>query len=132
MDAVVIKGIEHVSLNVSDMRASLAFYAGTLGFERLQTVPEEGYDIAYFRLPDGRRLELFDYKGSSASPARAESDVGLRHLAFGVVGVAAAEVELRAKGVSVTLPTTELPELGVRVLLFLDPNGVVLEFCEPL
>jgi len=125
-----IKGIEHVSINVSDMEATIAFYGGVLGFERLQTVPEKGFDIAYFRLPDGRRLEFFDYKGASASPAGEESDAGLRHLAFEVEGVADAERELRSKGVRITLPTTELPELGVRVLLFLDPNGVTLEFCE--
>jgi catechol 2,3-dioxygenase-like lactoylglutathione lyase family enzyme len=127
-----IKGIEHVSINVADMEASLAFYGGVLGFERQQTVPEGGFEISYFRLPDGRRLELFDYKGSSPAPARGDSDVGLRHLAFEVEGVAAAEAELRSKGVRITLPTIELPELGARVLLFLDPNGVTLEFCEKL
>lgn len=127
-----IKGVEHVSVNVTDIDASLEFYGGALGLERLETVPEEGFDITYFRLPDGRRLELFDYKGASASPERAESDAGLRHLAFEVEGVAQAEAELRSKGVRITLPTTELPELGARVLLFLDPNGVTLEFCERL
>jgi catechol 2,3-dioxygenase-like lactoylglutathione lyase family enzyme len=127
-----IKGIEHVSLNVSDMAASLAFYSGTLGLEREETVPEDGFDITYFRLPDGRRLELFDYKGSSPAAARGESEVGLRHLAFEVDDVAGAERELRSKGVRITLPTVDLPELGARVLLFLDPNGVTLEFCQRL
>ncbi len=30
------------------------------------------------------------------------------------------------------LPTTDLPALGARVVLFLDPNGVTLEFCQPI
>jgi hypothetical protein len=34
--------------------------------------------------------------------------------------------------VTITLPATDLPSLGARVLLFLDPNGVVLEFCQRL
>jgi hypothetical protein len=34
--------------------------------------------------------------------------------------------------VQITLSTLDLPNLGARVLLFLDPNGVVLEFCEKL
>ena len=38
----------------------------------------------------------------------------------------------RAEGVEITLPTCDLPNLGARVLLFLDPNGVTLEFCEKL
>jgi len=49
-----------------------------------------------------------------------------------VEDAAAHERHLRALGVEITLPTCELPELGVRVLLFLDPNGVTLEFCEKL
>jgi lactoylglutathione lyase len=129
---VKILGIEHVSINVADMAASVAFYGRTLGFERLETVPENGFDITYFALPGGRRLELFDYRGGNPRPSRGDTDVGLRHLAFEVDGVAAAEQELRARGVPIVLPTTELPELGVRVLLFQDPNGVTLEFCERL
>ncbi len=127
-----IRGIEHVSINVADMDASAKFYERTLGFERLQTVPEQGFTITYFALPGGRRLELFDYRGANPRPSRGETDVGLRHLAFEVDGVAEAERELRSRGVPIVLPTTELPELGVRVLLFQDPNGVTLEFCEPL
>lgn len=127
-----IKGIEHVSINVADMDASVEFYGHTLGFERLQTVPEDGFAITYFALPGGRRLELFDYRGENPRAPHGETDVGLRHLAFEVDGVAGAERELRGRGVPIVLPTTDLPELGVRVLLFEDPNGVTLEFCERL
>jgi predicted enzyme related to lactoylglutathione lyase len=49
-----------------------------------------------------------------------------------VKDVAKHESELRKAGVEVTLPTTELPSLGARVLLFLDPNGVTVELCEKL
>ena len=127
-----ILGIEHVSINVADMDASVAFYERTLGFERLETVPEDGFAITYFALPGGRRLELFDYRGRNPRSPRGDTAVGLRHLAFEVDGVATAEQELRARGVPVVLPTTELPELGVRVMLFQDPSGVTLEFCERL
>ena len=127
-----VRGIDHVAINVKDMAASAAFYADVLGLQRGRTAAMDGFDITYFALPGGGRLELFDYKGTSGDQARGEADVGLRHLAFQVEGVAEAERALRAKGVPITLPTTELPALGVRVLLFLDPNGVTLEFCEPL
>ncbi len=66
----------------------------------------------------------------TASPAREESEAGLRHLAFQVEDVAAHEKLLKAEGVEITLSTCDLPNLGARVLLFLDPNGVTLEFCE--
>jgi catechol 2,3-dioxygenase-like lactoylglutathione lyase family enzyme len=77
-------------------------------------------------------LELFDYHGRNPIALHDEKDSGLRHLAFEVEDVAAHEEILRAENVEITLPTIDLPDLGVRVLLFLDPNGVTLEFCEPL
>lgn len=127
-----ITSIDHVSINVLDMDKSLDFYGRILGLEQLQTVDCGGFDITYFALPDGSRLELFDYHGSNSSLERAESEVGLRHLAFQVEDVAAHEQQLRFAGVHITLPTCDLPNLGARVLLFLDPNGVTLEFCEKL
>jgi predicted enzyme related to lactoylglutathione lyase len=58
--------------------------------------------------------------------------VGLRHIAFQVEDVAAHEELLKAAGVQITLSTCDLPDLGARVLLLLDPNGVTLEFCEKI
>jgi catechol 2,3-dioxygenase-like lactoylglutathione lyase family enzyme len=127
-----IEAIDHISINCADFTASCEFYGGVLGFERLQTVDCGEFEITYFRLPGGARLELFDYHGRSPLVERAESEGGLRHLAFRVKDVAARERELRSAGVEITLPTCDLPNLGARVLLCLDPNGVTLEFCQPL
>lgn len=131
-NALKINGIDHVSINLTDAARSFHFYAAVLGLERLETVDCGDFEITYFGLPSGGRLELFDYRGRNAVRRRQESDVGLRHIAFEVEDVAAHEARLRQAGVEITLPTTELPNLGVRVLLFEDPNGVTLEFCERL
>jgi catechol 2,3-dioxygenase-like lactoylglutathione lyase family enzyme len=127
-----ILSIDHVSINLTDAARSLDFYERILGFQRLQTVDCGEFDITYFGLPGGGRLELFDYHGRNRQDSREESAAGLRHIAFEVTDVAAHEDLLRAQGVEITLPTTDLPNLGARVLLFLDPNGVTLEFCERL
>jgi len=127
-----IKNIEHVSINVLDIQKSLDFYGRVLGLERRQTVDCGEFDITYFELPSGLRVELFDYHGKNNPVQREDSETGLRHLAFEVEGVAEHERQLREEGVRIILPTTDLPNLGVRVLLFLDPNGVTLEFCEKL
>jgi glyoxylase I family protein len=127
-----IKGIEHVSINTIDFEKSRHFYGRILGFQQRQTVASGDFDITYFELPGGSRLELFDYHGKNPAVNRDESESGLRHLAFAVEDVAAHEQLLREAGVKIILSTTDLPDLGVRVLLFLDPNGVTLEFCEPL
>jgi catechol 2,3-dioxygenase-like lactoylglutathione lyase family enzyme len=75
---------------------------------------------------------LFDYHGKNQAIPRQESDSGLRHVAFQVEDVAAHEAMLKAQGVEISLSTCDLPTLGARVLLFLDPNGVTIEFCEKL
>ena len=127
-----IQHIEHVSINVMDIRKSLDFYRRILGLKQLETINCGEFDITYFALPDGSRLELFDYHGKNMANPREASAVGLRHIAFQVEDVAAHEKLLRAEGVEITLSTCDLPNLGARVLLFLDPNGVTLEFCEKL
>jgi glyoxylase I family protein len=127
-----ITAVDHVALNSSDLGRSLDFYGRILGLKQLQTVDCGDFDILYFALPGGARLELFDYHGRSRSLPRSEEDSGLRHLAFQVEDVAAHEAMLRAEGVEITLPTCDLPDLDARVMLFLDPNGVTIEFCEKL
>lgn len=129
---MMINKIDHISINVIDINASIDFYCRVLGLEQLQTVEFEGFTITYFGLPDGSRLELFDYHGQNEHNQREESEVGLRHIAFEVENVAEKEKLLISKGVEITLSTCDLPELGVRVMLFLDPNGVTLEFCEKI
>ena len=127
-----VKGIDHVSLNVKDIRASTQFYGKVLGFRQMETVPFDGFSLVYFQIPGGGRLELFDYGGKNPAGERDETEAGLRHLAFEVDDVDEAARRLAAAGVKITLPPTDLPDLGCRVLLFLDPNGVTLEFCAPL
>jgi glyoxylase I family protein len=125
-----VKGIDHVSINVKDMKASAEFYGKVLGFRQLETVPCDGFSLVYFQIPGGGRLELFDYGGKNPVAERGESETGLRHLAFAVENVDEAERHLRAQGVEITLAATDLPTLGSRAILFLDPNGVTLEYCQ--
>lgn len=127
-----MRGIDHVSINAKDIAASIRFYGEVLGFRRAETVPFDGFSILYFEIPGGGRLELFDYGGKNPAAARQENEVGLRHLAFSVESVDEEEKRLRRAGVTITLPATDLPSLGARVLLFLDPNGVTLELCQKL
>lgn len=127
-----IISIEHIAINVMDIEKSIDFYGRILGFKQLEFVDCGDCVIHYFETPDGSRLELFDYHGKSAYHLGLESDIGLRHLAFQVEDVAAHENKLRSAGVEIILPTCDLQNLKARVLLFLDPNGVTLEFCEKL
>ncbi|MGZ9140479.1 MAG: VOC family protein [Nitrospira sp.] len=127
-----IKNIDHIAINCTDLKRSLDFYERILGFKQLQTVSCGDFDIIYFALPNGARLELFNYHGKNRDVLRRDDDSGLRHLAFQVDDVGAHEKLLKKEGIKITLSTRALPDLGARVLLFLDPNGVTIEFCEKL
>lgn len=127
-----IKGIEHIAINVHDGELSKDFYGRILSFQQLETVDHGDCEITYFSLPNGARLEMFNYDGKNNSPIHHDKDTGLRHLAFTVMDVAAQEAILRSQGVEITLPTCDLPNLKARVLLFKDPNGITIEFCEKL
>jgi glyoxylase I family protein len=134
VNRLAIRGVNHVSINTRNLSASAAFYADVMGFRRLETVPMDGgaFTITYFEIPGGGRMELFDYRGKSPETVRDETEVGLRHIAFTVDDVRAAEKRLREKSVPIVLSATDLPQLGARVVLFLDPSGVTLELCETL
>ena len=127
-----VMGINHVSLNVKDIKASTEFYGKVLGFHQMETVPFDGFSLVYFQIPGGGRLELFDYGGKNPAAQRDDTEAGLRHLAFEVDDVDEAARRLAAAGVKITLPPTDLPTLGSRAILFLDPNGVTLECCQKL
>jgi len=129
---MTVKGINHVSINTKDMKGSAEFYGRILGWTQMETVPFDGFSLVYFQVPGGGRLELFDYGGKNPVNVRDEAEAGLRHLAFTVDDVDEAEKMLRAKGVKVTMAATDLPSLNSRAILFLDPNGVTLEFCQPM
>ena len=92
-----ISKIDHVSINVTDIKKSLDFYGRVLGLKQQQTVDCGEFDITYFALPDGSRLELFDYHGKNRNNLREESEVGLRHIAFQVEDVAAHEKLLKSR-----------------------------------
>ncbi len=127
-----VKRIDHVSINTKDIGASIRFYGEALGFAQGETVPFDGFSLVYFEIPGGGRLELFDYGGKNLRNQREESEAGLRHLAFAVDDVDEAEKRLRGQGVTITMPATDLPSLNSRAILFLDPNGVTLEFSQKM
>ena len=127
-----ILNINHVTINTIDIGASIDFYGKILGLRQLETVPFDGFSLVYFEIPGGGRLELFDYSGKNPRNIREESEAGLRHLAFTVDDVDKAELFLRNKGVKVTATAMDLPSLNLRGFLFLDPNGVTLEFCQKM
>ena len=70
--------LDHVSLNVSDRAASIAWYRDVLGLEQRNEPRQDDWPV--FMGEFGRCIALF--QAEVVSPARAQESSGLRHVAF--------------------------------------------------
>ncbi|MEZ5341102.1 MAG: VOC family protein [Acidimicrobiales bacterium] len=117
-----IRGVHHVSINVTDLDETLAFYRDVLGLPVLER-PNDDISVAgaWLGCPDGRQIHLLLGK-----PA---PNVG-QHFAFQVGDVAATATDLAASGVKVSSPSTIR---GVCIQAFCtDPSGNLVEFNQRL
>ena len=85
-------GVHHVSINVDDVDAALAFYVGTLGLEQRPDRPDLGFPGAWLDA-GAQQVHLIG--------ARVPGDQG-QHFALQVADLAATIGELRAAGVVVS------------------------------
>jgi len=115
---VEILGLHHVSINVDDIDAALAFYAERLGLQRRIDRPDFGFGGAWLDA-GGQQIHLIE--GS------VPDDRG-QHLALAVADLATAVRELRHAGVDVTDPSP----VGTGRQAFLhDPSGNLVELHQP-
>jgi glyoxylase I family protein len=127
---VHLRRVHHVAVICSDYAVSRRFYTEVLG---LRVVAEQyraarrshKLDLA---LPDGTQIELFSFPDPPPRVSRPEAR-GLRHLAFEVDDVVAAQAALEARGVAVE-PVRVDEATGRRFTFFADPDGLPLELYE--
>lgn len=140
--------VSHIGLCVADIEASQRFYCEGLGFELA-----EGYDIGdevahTLEVPtgvvlrsqmiqrDGFKIELLGWTSPAVhgTPSTQRNQLGLTHLSFNVVDMAAVEarlVELGGTVVESTRTRMDFPDGGYMALLFLaDPDGTRVELME--
>ena len=143
----MITAVHHVSFTVSDMEQSLDFYRGALGFEVLndrtvegsfaETVTTlEGVRMRIVHLSGyGQGLELIQYLAAAGqSEAPRTCDTGSAHLCYVVDDIEAEIARLSALGVrflSKVMMVEGGPNAGNRMVYFLDPDGIPMEFTQP-
>jgi glyoxylase I family protein len=109
--------VHHVSINVDDVDAALAFYVDVLGLTRRDDRPDLGIDGAWLDA-GGQQVHLI---GGAAPP-----NLG-QHFALLVADIDASIAELRERGVSVT----DAFPIGTGRQAFLeDPAGNAIELHE--
>lgn len=127
-------GVDHTAIAVSDLRSSLGFYVGVLGFseearllntgpeqDRLDGLPAATLDISVLKpaCRDGPHVELLAYRSprSTAGPrAWSPRDVAAVRMVLEVAEMDATAAQLRGTGAASLTPT-----------LWRDPDGHLLE-----
>jgi catechol 2,3-dioxygenase-like lactoylglutathione lyase family enzyme len=143
-----LAGVHHMSLTVSDLARSLAFYRDLIGLEVVMEQEKEGgylaaitgYPDAHVRMahletPGGHRLELFEYVSPAGGKADVEPrNVGAPHVCFLVEDIHAAYERLCRAGVRTVSPPVEVDtgaNRGGFGLYLRDPDGITMELFQP-
>jgi glyoxylase I family protein len=135
---IPITDVSHVSIGVSDMERSIAFYRDVFGWEQIFDERMEGpafEELTHFPGAAGRacggcigslRVELMQFNFIPDVPA--PSGLGLRVLSMETPDAHAAHAELVRRGVPVSGPPVEV--FGVHMFFVIDPDGQGIEMCE--
>ena len=118
----------YLMVNVSDMGRSVAFYRDTLGLRLKFESPgwtefETGTTTVALHLapcPDAKPAAM-------TGPAAGSCSFG-----FSVENLDAAWKALQAKGTRFVMPPTLREEEGIRLAVFLDPDGLAISLAEPV
>ncbi len=144
----LVNVLDHVSVTVSDMERSLAFYRDLLGLKEVERHRLEGEGISRMAGKDsvtmevvrlvapeteGIEIDLQQYLEPDGKVSNGKlGDVGHSHICFGVPNMAEAFADLTSQGVKfVSEPVSfDLGWAVVHVVFFEDPDGYVLELMQ--
>lgn len=118
---VPLKRLDHVSLNVADREASIAWYRDVVGLEPRSVAPRDDWPVFMGEL--GACVALFQAQSRSAD--RMEESTGLRHIAFMVDGGDLERARARLQALGIDLRTEDHGSSSS--LYFSDPDGNVIE-----
>lgn len=132
MPSCLEPGLSFVKLAVNDPETATAFYKAVVGLEVAVRIDggtgENAFHEYVLARPEGgaavSNLLLMHYYNRPPSQA-ADVTVG-----FVVPDVAEAFAAALAAGASVVTPVTELPDQGLRLCFFRDPEGYTVELLE--
>jgi glyoxylase I family protein len=128
-------GIDHLSLTVTDLEASIAWYQRVFRTERLDvTIPhygreETGYSVLLREPRSGLILGLHNNTGNRGEPFD-EARTGLDHISFAVAARADLVIWtawLDSLGIDHTGVIDETKPIAYSTVVFRDPDNIQLE-----
>lgn len=144
-----VTGFNHFNVSVSDMDASIRFYAGVLGLplrgrgtvsyphlDEIVGLPATEIEWAELDIPGGGLIELFRYVKPPGIPVDPSvNNSGTTHFALEVSDIDQAYADLAGAGAPTASPgPVEIPFgdwAGWRCLYAKDPDGVTIELGQP-
>lgn len=128
-----VKGFHHLTLTVTDINRAREFYTGILGLNVVAEISPTrfiaGNDHVFFGV-----TEPTDPAQAIAGDRFSENRVGLDHLSFTVDSrqdIERAQQLFDEAGVP-HAEIKDLPDFGIAVMMFSDPDNIQLELSAPL
>lgn len=130
---MTLGGMHHLSLSVSDITRSAAFYDGVLGVLGYRRFPSPE-DIVIWAKPGTGAVIISRSNPDSPNKAHDRYSPGLHHFAFGAESrddVERLHARLQEIGANVLDPPAEYDYMpGYYAVFFADPDGLKLELCH--
>jgi catechol 2,3-dioxygenase-like lactoylglutathione lyase family enzyme len=128
---MLVKGIDHFTINVVDIEKSINFYENILQMKKLNFVDMGDHGLTYFYLTESCRLELIEYYNDDDAKTVAENTKGTyRHMALLTDDIKTLRQICSEYNIKVKLEPTDMEKLGCRGMLIEDPNGVEIEIVQ--
>jgi len=121
MTGFALDRLDHVSLNVGDRTASIAWYRDVLGLEQRNAPGRDDWPVFMGEL--GACVALF--QAATESPKRADESTGLRHVAFAVARDDLDRAQEHLSGLGVDFRFED--HGGAHSVYLADPDGNVVE-----
>lgn len=123
-------GIHHVAIICSNYERSKKFYVEVLGFSIIQETfraERNSYKLD-LRVGENSQIELFSFPNPPQRVSKPEA-CGLRHLAFKVIDIENAVIDLKSHHIDVE--DIRIDEItGKKFTFFKDPDNLPLEIYE--
>lgn len=126
--------LDHAGIDVLDLEAQTAFYAGAFDLAVDQRTTLERYNFTYvlLRHATGWGIELFKRENAAPRPVPDDVDgqhdvLGYGHICVSVDDIAAVHDHLVALGAASRIPPSPSPVPGIVFAYLVDPEGNLLE-----
>jgi catechol 2,3-dioxygenase-like lactoylglutathione lyase family enzyme len=146
---MIVQALNHVCFTVSDLERSIAFWSHLLGTGPASRVrytdphdqavtgyPDLDMSAAYFDLPGGTQLELFEYHEPPTVPAPSSETYVVGNAHLGIVVDDLDEAYRLLQGTGATFRSDGPVRIeggahkGARSMYVRDPDGITIEILE--